>query len=125
MGDFPNSTHPEKKAQSATSIIQWQDDEGRMDSAVVYDELNLPEFSEYIMAMVGDVAHMQDEASGASLTISDITLEMPFELELDQSAGLSLRGSPPTQRTETSNLPVLHHLKVRFEADVSALGSED
>ena len=96
-----------------------------MDSAVVYDELKLPEFSEYITAMVGDVAHMQDEASGMNLTISDIALEMPFELELDQSAVLNLYASPPTQGTATSVLPVLHQLKVSFEANVDLLKNED
>ena len=50
-----------------------------------------------------------------SLSVTEMTLDLPIELSVRHSdEGLELRSGPPTQRTATSILPVFHRLRVRI-----------
>ncbi|MCA9707538.1 MAG: hypothetical protein KDK70_16920 [Myxococcales bacterium] len=57
-----------------------------------------------------------EHAAERAMTVESLTLELPLELALDvdERGGLRVRGAPPTQRTETTFMPVQHRLRVRI-----------
>ena len=68
------------------------------------------------MASLGDFeGQIQNEVN--SLSIEAIKIEMPFELDLktDSNDHLVLGSSPPTQKIETSFMPVFHKIKMNIE----------
>lgn len=62
-----------------------------------------------------------DAQSGAGMFVESLQISMPFELDVHLDAGgcVSLAGSPPTQYTETTILPVFHQLKLRVVTEMS------
>ncbi|WP_404338215.1 hypothetical protein AB2M62_04700 [Sphingomonas sp. MMS12-HWE2-04] len=67
-------------------------------------------------AFVGELMDVIDPEDPAGL--ERITVDMPLELDLLSGGGqiLALGASPPTQRIETSILPVFHRLRVTLAA---------
>jgi hypothetical protein len=66
-----------------------------------------------------------EEPAADAATVERVTVSLPFELEMwRQGAALDLRASPPTQKIETTILPVWHRLTVTIaleeEADADA-----
>ena len=57
--------------------------------------------------------------TGQVLTVEQIKVDMPIELrvEVDESGQVRLKGSAPTQRTETAVLPVFHQMQLRIVED--------
>jgi hypothetical protein len=86
------------------------------------DELHLP-FS----LLVGDLTDIEGQVSDLpevmAMCIEQISLQLPVELlvEMAPDGRLQVLGSPPTQRTETTILPVFHRLVMRVVRD----GSDD
>ena len=66
---------------------------------------------------VGDLLALSEAAESG--TIERLTIALPIELDVGQSpdGSIKLGASPPTQRIETSILPVFHHLEVTLAAD--------
>ncbi|MDJ0702775.1 MAG: hypothetical protein QNJ46_05795 [Leptolyngbyaceae cyanobacterium MO_188.B28] len=60
-----------------------------------------------------------DPETGQVLTVEQIKVDMPIELrvEVDESGQVKLKGSAPTQRTETTLLPVFHQLQLHIVED--------
>ncbi|NIJ21102.1 hypothetical protein FHS95_002805 [Sphingomonas naasensis] len=67
-------------------------------------------------AFVGELMDLVDPSDPAGL--ERITVDMPIECDLLSGGGavLALGASPPTQRIETSLLPVFHRLRVTLAA---------
>ena len=63
-----------------------------------------------------------DPATGQALTVEQIQLAMPLELRVtvDEKGSVSLHGAPPTQRTETTVLPVFHQMKLTLVCEEHA-----
>ena len=59
-----------------------------------------------------EVLEAAGESPESGLVLDTVAVTLPIELELDVEGGRvrGLRASPPTQRTETTVLPVLHRL---------------
>jgi hypothetical protein len=77
----------------------------------------LPPLSEFVGALVG--LGLEEE----TLDLTELTLELPIELQLGRTGeGLDLGASPPTQRIETTVLPVFHRLRVTFAAEHAEQG---
>lgn len=81
-----------------------------------FDEMQFPPLSQLVgswMEGVGETAREGEDA----LWVDEIAVDIPFEMRLSEGASegsLRVLGSPPTQRTETSVLPVWHRLSVRY-----------
>ncbi len=60
-----------------------------------------------------------EEAWLGNASLEEVAIELPLELELDVRGGRveAVRASPPTQRTETTVMPVLHRLRLRGGVD--------
>jgi len=58
-------------------------------------------------------------AADAGMTVHEVALDLPLELDVDTLGDGSLRlgASPPTQIVETSVMPVFHRLVVRIVAE--------
>jgi hypothetical protein len=88
------------------------------DPSVTFEDDLLPPLAELVSGFTEAFDASPDESAAV---VTRATLAFPIEIDL-LSAGeeLALRASSPTQRTETTFLPVLHHLTFTF-----ALESED
>jgi hypothetical protein len=52
------------------------------------------------------------------LAVSEIKLDLPFELDLLQEQGAwQLDAAPPTQKIETTVMPVWHRLRLRVSLE--------
>jgi len=84
-----------------------------------FDE-SLLHFSAFVESLTADLGgRVTDEDDIASMSVEEVLLTMPIELEIniDESAQLVVGGAPPTQRTETSVMPVFHRLTLRLVRD--------
>lgn len=95
------------------------------------DEDALPPLAEVVASLVpvfGDEANEVNEdheaellppVAVAPLRLEQITLAFPLELEAHTAAGrlVALGASPPTQYTETTIMPVFHHLRLTIGVD--------
>ena len=77
---------------------------------------DLMQFSDMIEVLSNYEKQRIDPQTGQVMTLEEIQLEFPIELriEVDAEENLTLKSSPPTQRTTTTILPVFHHLKVKI-----------
>lgn len=82
------------------------------------DSLLMP-FSQLIHDLVDYNKNLEDPLSGQVMTVEQVKLNMPVEINIavDDQGKVTLNGSPPTQRTETTILPVFHQLKLRVVRD--------
>lgn len=57
--------------------------------------------------------------TGQVLTVEQIKVDMPLELRVsvDDAGQVTLKGTAPTQRTETNVLPVFHQMQLRIVED--------
>lgn len=72
---------------------------------------------EMVSAFMDVLQIAEEEAAGAEARIQELAVQLPIELELEVEGGRvsGIRASPPTQRTETTVMPVLHGLRLRGE----------
>lgn len=71
-------------------------------------------FADLVQELVGDHDSLIDEVTGQEMTIDRIKLTLPVELRVvvADDGTVHLKGSPPTQRTETTILPVFHRMQL-------------
>jgi hypothetical protein len=84
-----------------------------------FDE-SLLHFSAFVESLTADLGgRVTDEDDIASMSVEEVLVTMPVELEIsiDENAHLVVGGAPPTQRTETSVMPVFHRLTLRLVRD--------
>ena len=84
------------------------------------DELHLP-FGRFLGELVDIEAQVSDLPDVQALSIEQIRVDLPVEmrLEVGSDGRLQVLGSPPTQRTETTILPVFHRLVLRVVRDAT------
>jgi hypothetical protein len=90
-----------------------------LDEPKPFDE-SLLHFSAFVESLTADLGgRITDEDDIASMSVEEVLVTMPVELEIniDESAHVVVGGAPPTQRTETSVMPVFHRLTLRLVRD--------
>jgi len=105
-------------------VSDWEND---VDSA---SSDALPPFAALIAAL-GDVDEAdEDEYAEARARIMDvdrITLTLAIEMSVEpaEAGSLRVRGSTPTQWTETSVMPVFHKLTMHIEHSEQSVNGEE
>jgi hypothetical protein len=76
-------------------------------------------FHELIEDLVSTEMAIADPTTGMVQIIDQVDVEMPIEMrvEVNEAGQVTLMGSPPTQRTETTVLPVFHQMRIRVCRD--------
>ncbi|MBE7383758.1 MAG: hypothetical protein F6J95_020370 [Leptolyngbya sp. SIO1E4] len=79
------------------------------------DDPLLP-FDQLVSHLADYDKQLVDPATGQALTVEQLQVDMPIELRVtvEDDGSVSLNGAPPTQRTETTILPVFHQMKLRI-----------
>jgi hypothetical protein len=80
------------------------------------DDDVLMSFANFVQDLADHSLQVADPISGQSLTVDEMKLNLPIEIrvEVDAAGIITLKGSPPTQRTETTILPVFHQMQLRI-----------
>lgn len=78
------------------------------------DDILLP-FTHFIQEMADYGEQLADPQTGLTMTVDEVKLKLPVEIRISvgDSGQVTLKGSPPTQRTETTFMPVFHQLSLR------------
>jgi hypothetical protein len=78
-----------------------------------------PPFHQLIWELVNTEMAIADPTSGMVQIVEQVEVDMPVEIrvEVDEQGQVRLMGSPPTQRTETTILPVFHQMKLRISQE--------
>jgi hypothetical protein len=78
-----------------------------------------PDFADLIAALADYGMTLDDPDTGLNLTIEQININMPIEFNVTthDTGQVTLWGTPPTQRTETTFLPVFHQMQLRIVRD--------
>jgi len=76
------------------------------------DDEGLPPLADLVSGFAAYFEPQANEAMG--MIVSDVTVDLPVELDVDVLG--VMRGSTPTQYTETTVMPVFHRLRLRIEA---------
>ena len=93
------------------------------------NEFGLPRFSDFIIGLVEPALQNAASADVAGerqqLTVASLSVDLPFELDMVTQADnrVVLNAAPPTQRTQTSVMPVFHQVRVTICCD-DQFGSE-
>jgi hypothetical protein len=84
------------------------------------DEAQAP-FHALVDALAVAAEPIVDAQSGTGMFVDSLQISLPFEMDVhvDDDGHISLAGSPPTQYTETTILPVFHQLKLRVATEIS------
>lgn len=84
------------------------------------DEVLLP-FARLIHDLTNFEVQVADPQHSQVMTIEQVRVELPIELAVgvDEDGHVQLKGGPPTQRTETTFLPVFHRMGLRLVKDES------
>ncbi|BAZ11125.1 hypothetical protein NIES4071_29510 [Calothrix sp. NIES-4071] len=87
-------------------------------SKVSQNDVLLP-FSQVINQLADYEMYIEDPVFGQSLSVESIKIDMPVEIRVsfDDNGEVALKGSAPTQRTETTILPVFHRIKIQICQD--------
>jgi hypothetical protein len=82
------------------------------------DDLS-PPFHQLIWELVDTEMAIADPTSGMVQIVEQVEIDMPVEIrvEVNEQGQVKLTGSPPTQRTETTILPVFHQMKIRISRE--------
>ncbi len=77
----------------------------------------LPALADFIAELAG--AALEDPpGDGGACTASEIAFDLPFELDLLEEQGVwQLDAAPPTQKLETTLMPVWHRVRIRVSLD--------
>ncbi|MEQ8403459.1 MAG: hypothetical protein RKE49_00065 [Oceanicaulis sp.] len=77
-------------------------------------EGSLPSLAAFVAELSGAEA-----AAEAGLTVTTLSVDLPMELSLgvEDGAVRAIAAGPPTQRTETTVMPVFHRLRLTLALD--------
>lgn len=116
---FDAEVEPFDEELAPTDELVLSDEPASPEEPKPFDE-SLLHFSAFVESLTADLGgRVTDEDDIASMSVEEVLLTMPIELEIniDESAQLVVGGAPPTQRTETSVMPVFHRLTLRLVRD--------
>lgn len=78
----------------------------------------LPRLAEFLDHLASAASVEPDSPGEETSHVSEIKVDLPIELNLLQERGVwQLDASPPTQKVETTVMPVWHRLKLRVTLD--------
>jgi hypothetical protein len=78
----------------------------------------LPSLGTFLGELAGAACAEPAESGDTFLFVSEIGLALPFELDLLEEGGMwQLDASPPTQKIETTIMPVWHRVRIRVRVD--------
>jgi len=74
-------------------------------------------FEEMVNELVEPVDEIVDEDNGVLMGISNISLDMPIQLDvvIDENGKVQLGATPPLYHLDTSFTPVFHQFRFTFE----------
>lgn len=74
----------------------------------------LPGLSEFLAELAGAVVVDADSRAEETMWVSEIKIDLPIELNLLEELGAwQLDAAPPTQKVETTVMPVWHRVRLR------------
>lgn len=75
--------------------------------------------AQFLGELSGIDGSLEDDFQVQGMSITALQLDLPVELrvEIDAAGRLQVLGCPPTQRTETTILPVFHRMKLHMVRD--------
>ncbi|MBD2503166.1 hypothetical protein [Anabaena azotica] len=87
-----------------------------MDAETVANNNILAPLAQVIDQLVDYGDPLEDPITGQALKISEVKVAMPLELRVETKAAaqVALKASAPTQKTETTIMPVFHRLTLRI-----------
>lgn len=78
----------------------------------------LPPLSEFLAELAGVASVDADSEIEEAVSISEINFDLPFEMNLLEESGTwQLDAAPPTQKVETTVMPVWHRVRLRVTVD--------
>ena len=78
----------------------------------------LPALSEFLAELAGVASVEADSEAEEAVSISEINIDLPFELNLLQESGAwQLDAAPPTQMIDTTVMPVWHQVRIRVTVE--------
>ncbi len=78
----------------------------------------LPRLAEFLGELASAASVDADSPFEETTQVSEIKVDLPIELNLFQErGGWQLDASPPTQKVETTVMPVWHRVKLRVTLD--------
>jgi hypothetical protein len=78
----------------------------------------LPALSEFLAELASVASVDADSEIEEAVSISEINVDLPFELNLLQESGAwQLDAAPPTQKIDTTVMPVWHRVRLRVTVD--------
>jgi len=85
----------------------------------IHPEDRLPSLAEFVGELAGAASVDADVAlEQEAVFVSEIKIDLPFELNLlEESGAWQLDAAPPTQKIETTVMPVWHRLRVTVAAN--------
>lgn len=85
----------------------------------------LPTLGEFFGELAGAACAEPARSPDGVLFVREIALDLPFELDLlEESGAWQLDASPPTQKIETTIMPVWHRVRIRVRVDDGERGLE-
>lgn len=73
----------------------------------------LPGLSEFLAELAGAVIVDPDSEAEGTISVSEIKIDLPIELNLLEELGAwQLDAAPPTQKVETTVMPVWHRVRL-------------
>lgn len=106
-------------------ILQYPDEENWDTVDPEFDEIEedsddaLIPISEMIGNMTQFIGQSGDPEIGQVYTVEQLNFDLPIELqiEIDEEGRLTLKAAPPTQKIETTVMPVFHQIKLSVVRD--------
>jgi hypothetical protein len=81
-------------------------------------EDRLPTLAGFLAELASAASVDSDSTEEESILVSEIKVDLPIELNLLQEEGVwQLDAAPPTQKTETTVMPVWHRVRLRVTLD--------
>lgn len=86
------------------------------------DENGLPRFSDFVIGLMESANQQEYQTETGierqTMRVEELRVDMPFELDLHVDGDkVQLLASPPTQRTETTVMPVFHQVRLTVRCD--------
>jgi len=84
----------------------------------ISSEDRLSSLADFLGDLVSAAGVETDSMAPEAMVVSEIRLDLPFELDLLEEQGAwQLDAGPPTQWIETSVMPVWHRLRIKVSLD--------
>lgn len=78
----------------------------------------LPSLADFLSELASAASVDADSAGEETIWVSEIKVDLPIELNVLQEQGVwQLDAAPPTQKIETTVMPVWHRVRLRVSVD--------